>query len=225
MRILLIEDSERLRRSVASGLRKAGYAVDEAADGEEGLWAAQTHSYDAIVLDLMLPRLDGLGVLRRLREGGNNTHVLILTARDTVEDRVLGLRSGSDDYLVKPFAFDELLARIEALVRRSHGAKQPVLSVGALEIDMARRTVRRGETNLDLPPREFALLQFLALRQGQLVTRTQIESHIYDQQTEVMSNVVDSAVYSLRKKIDKPGEPSLIQTRRGMGYILEAVRS
>ena len=225
MRILLIEDSERLRRSVASGLRKAGYAVDLAADGEEGLWAAQTHVYDAIVLDLMLPKLDGLGVLRRLREASNNTHVLILTARDTVEDRVLGLRSGSDDYLVKPFAFDELLARIEALVRRSHGAKQPVLSVGGLEIDMARRTVRRGETTLDLPPREFALLQFLALRHGELVTRTQIESHIYDQQTEVMSNVVDSAIYSLRKKIDKPGEPSLIQTRRGMGYILEAVRS
>jgi DNA-binding response OmpR family regulator len=224
MRILLIEDSERLRRSVASGLRKAGYAVDEAADGEEGLWAAQANAYDAIVLDLMLPRLDGLALLRQLRESGNKTHVLILTARDAVEDRVLGLRSGSDDYLVKPFAFDELLARVEALVRRSHGAKQPVLCIGGLEIDMARRVARRGRTNLDLPPREFALLELLALRQGQLVTRTQIESHIYDQHTEVMSNVVDSAIYSLRKKIDTPGAPSLIQTRRGMGYILEAVR-
>jgi DNA-binding response OmpR family regulator len=224
MRILLIEDSERLRRSVASGLRKAGYAVDEAADGEEGLWAAQANAYDAIVLDLMLPRLDGLALLRQLRESGNKTHVLILTARDAVEDRVLGLRSGSDDYLVKPFAFDELLARVEALVRRSHGAKQPVLCIGGLEIDMARRVARRGRTNLDLPPREFALLELLALRQGQLVTRTQIESHIYDQQTEVMSNVVDSAIYSLRKKIDTPGEPSLIHTRRGMGYILESAR-
>ncbi|HSZ54520.1 MAG TPA: response regulator transcription factor [Tepidisphaeraceae bacterium] len=224
MRILLIEDSERLRRSVASGLRKAGYAVDQAADGEEGLWAAQANTYDAIVLDLMLPRLDGLALLRQLRESGNKTHVLILTARDAVEDRVLGLRSGSDDYLVKPFAFDELLARVEALVRRSHGAKQPVLCIGGLEIDMARRVARRGRTNLDLPPREFALLELLALRQGQLVTRTQIESHIYDQQTEVMSNVVDSAIYSLRKKIDTPGEPSLIHTRRGMGYILESAR-
>jgi DNA-binding response OmpR family regulator len=225
MRILLIEDSQRLRRSVGSGLRKAGYAVDEAADGEEGLWAAQANAYDVIVLDLMLPKLDGLALLRRLRESGNNAHVLILTARDAVEDRVQGLRSGSDDYLVKPFAFDELLARIEALVRRAHGAKQPVLNVGGIEIDMARRVARRGERALDLPPREFALLEFLALRQGQLVTRTQIESHIYDDQTEVMSNVVDAAIYSLRKKIDTPGAPSLIQTRRGMGYILEPVPS
>jgi DNA-binding response OmpR family regulator len=224
MRILLIEDSERLRRSVSGGLRKAGYAVDAAADGEEGLWAAQANAYDVIILDLMLPRIDGLSVLRRLREAENNTHVLILTARDTVEDRVLGLRSGSDDYLVKPFAFDELLARVEALVRRSHDTKQPVVRVGGLEIDMARRVARRGPKMLDLPPREFALLEYLALRQGQLVTRTQIESHIYDQQAELMSNVVDSAIYSLRKKIDMPGQPSLIQTRRGMGYILEAVQ-
>jgi DNA-binding response OmpR family regulator len=225
MRILLIEDSERLRRTVGGGLRKAGYAVDDAADGEEGLWAAQANTYDAIVLDLMLPKLDGLSLLRRLREAGNSTHVLILTARDAVEDRVLGLRAGSDDYLIKPFAFDELLARIEALVRRSHGTKRPVLSIGGLEIDLARRVARRGGRTLDLPPREFALLEFLALRQGQLVSRTQIESHIYDDQTQVMSNVVDSAIYSLRKKIDTPGEPSLIQTRRGMGYILEAAAS
>jgi len=221
MRVLLVEDSEKLRRSVSTGLRKAGFAVDVAGDGEAGLWYATGNEYDVIVLDLMLPKVDGLTVLRRLREMGKTTHVLILTARDTVEDRVLGLRSGSDDYLIKPFAFDELLARVEALARRGHGVKTPVIRVGEVEIDLGRRTVRRGGALLDLTPREFALLEYLAMRRGEVVTRSQIESHIYDEQVDPMSNVVDAAVYALRKKIDTPGERSLVQTRRGMGYVLD----
>lgn len=220
MRVLLVEDSDRLRQSVGTGLRRAGYAVDLSADGEEGLWYALGHEYDVIVLDLMLPKLDGLSLLRRLREAGKETHVLILTARDTVEDRVLGLRSGSDDYLVKPFAFDELLARVEALARRTHGIKQPVIRVAGLEIDPAAREVRREGNVIDLPPREFALLEYLAARRGRVVTRAEIESHVYDERSEPMSNVVDASIYALRKKIDRPGEPSLIHTRRGMGYVL-----
>lgn len=220
MRVLLVEDSERLQNSIATGLRKSGYAVDVSGDGEEGLWYASQNDYDVIVLDLMLPKLDGLSLLRRLREGGKDTHVLILTARDTVEDRVLGLRTGSDDYLVKPFAFDELLARVEALARRSHGVKDPVLRVAGIEIDTGRRIVRKGTATLELPPREFALLEYLVMRKGRVVTRSEIERHIYDDQAEPMSNVVDAAVYSLRRKIDTPGGPSLIQTRRGVGYVL-----
>jgi DNA-binding response OmpR family regulator len=222
MRVLLVEDSDRLRQSVGTGLRRAGYAVDLSADGEEGLWYALGHAYDVIVLDLMLPKLDGLSLLRRLRDAGKDTHVLILTARDTVEDRVLGLRSGSDDYLVKPFAFDELLARVEALARRAHGIKQPVIRVADLEIDPAMRAVRRGGAAIDLPPREFALLEYLAARQGRVVTRAEVEAHVYNDRCEPMSNVVDAAIYALRKKVDRPGEPSLIRTRRGMGYVLRA---
>jgi DNA-binding response OmpR family regulator len=221
MRVLLVEDSERLQRSVGTGLRKAGYAVDVTGDGEEGLWYATGNDYDVIVLDLMLPKLDGLSLLRRLREAGKDTHVIILTARDTIEDRVLGLRTGSDDYLVKPFAFDELLARVQALARRGHGVKNPVLRIGNLEIDLATRSARRGGAALDLPPREFALLEYIAMRRGKLCSRTDIEAHIYDQRAELMSNVVDAAIYALRRKIDPPGGPSLIQTRRGSGYVFD----
>jgi DNA-binding response OmpR family regulator len=225
MRVLLVEDSDRLRRSVGTGLRRAGYAVDVSADGEEGLWYALGHEYDVIILDLMLPRLDGLSLLRRLRDEGKDTHVLILTAKDTVEDRVLGLRTGSDDYLVKPFDFDELLARVEALTRRAHGIKQPVIRVADLAIDPAARTVLRDGLPLELPPREFALLEYLAVRQGRIVTRAEVESHVYDDRAEPMSNVVDAAIYAIRKKIDPPGGPSLIQTRRGVGYVLQGQRA
>jgi DNA-binding response OmpR family regulator len=222
MRILVIEDSERLRRSLATGLRKSGYAVDLAADGAQGLWSAQSNSYDVIVLDLMLPEVDGLTVLQTLRGKEINSHILILTAKDTVEDRVRGLRLGADDYLVKPFAFDELLARIEVLTRRRHGIKAPQIVIGDLKVDMAARTVRRGGEIIDLPPREYALLEYLALRKGQVVSRTDIEQHIYDEHAEPASNVVDAAVYALRRKIDPSEGPSFIQTRRGMGYTLLA---
>jgi DNA-binding response OmpR family regulator len=224
MRVLVIEDSPRLQRSIVTGLRKSGFAVDATGDGEEGLWYAKGVEYDVIVLDLMLPKLDGLSLLRRLRESGKTTHVLILTAKDTVEDRVVGLRSGADDYLIKPFAFDELLARVEALARRAHGVKRTLLCVESLEIDTSQRIARKGEEVLTLPPREYALLEYLAMRKGQLVTRAEIEAHIYDDQTEPNSNVVESAIYSLRRRIDPPGGPSLIQTRRGLGYLLGAAQ-
>ncbi len=227
MRVLLIEDSERLQRSIATGLKKEGYAVDVAGDGVNGLYQATHHDYDLIVLDLMLPALDGLSLLRKLRERNDahkDAHVLVLTARDTVDDRVAGLRAGADDYLVKPFAFEELLARIQALMRRRHNMKNPVLAVGDLQIDTVSRRVLLDGQQVDLSAREFALLHFMALRRGEVVSRTQIEEHLYDDQATLMSNVIDAAVYLLRKKIDVPGRPSLIQTRRGMGYVLCADR-
>jgi len=216
MRLLLIEDYPPLRASVSQGLREAGFAVDAAADGREGLWYAESNAYDAVILDLMLPKMDGLEVLRRLRGKGVETHVLILTAKDAVEDRVRGLNAGADDYLTKPFAFAELLARLRALVRRQYDAKDPVVRVGDLEIDTLARTARRGGRAQALTAREFAILQMLALRAGQVVSRTDLWDH------EATSNVVDVYVARLRRKIDRPGLPPLIHTRRGQGYVLEA---
>jgi DNA-binding response OmpR family regulator len=221
VRILFVEDSKRLQRSVGTGLRKAGYAVDITGDGEEGLWYAESNDYDVIILDLMLPSLDGLTVLRQLRERGRNTHILILTAKDTVEDRVRGLKMGADDYLVKPFAFDELLARVQALARRAYRVKDARVVVGDLEIDTARKIVRRAGGVIDLTPREYRLLEYLALRRGEVISRTEIETHIYDERVEPMSNVVDSAICHLRKKIDLSGFSPLIHTCRGMGYTLK----
>ena len=220
MRVLLVEDEKRLQFYVSRGLRNAGYAVDVADNGEDGLWLAESNQYDTIVLDLMLPKLDGITVLQRLRTQGIDTHVLILTARDTVDDRVYGLEQGADDYLIKPFDLKELLARVHALARRSYGKKSPRIILGDLRIDMVSRTVTSNGTAVDLRPREYALLEYLALRQGEVVSRTEIEQHIYDEQAEAMSNVVDSSICLLRKKIDRPGKPSLIETRRGMGYVL-----
>ena len=223
MRILLVEDSPRLSRNIATALRRSGYAVDTAADGVEGLWLAESHDYDAIVLDIMLPKRDGLDVLRTLRAGGRPAHVLLLTARDTVADRVTGLQAGADDYLVKPFALEELLARVQALCRRAYGTKQPRVTVGDLEIDSAARTVRRAGRPVELTAREYQLLEYLVRRRGEVVSRTDIEAHIYDGMVDPMSNVVDSAVCSLRKKIAVAGAAGpLIHTRRGLGYVLEA---
>ena len=221
VRILLIEDSPRLQRSLGTALRKTGYALDVAGDGEQGLWLAMSHDYDVIVLDIMLPKRDGLSVLAELRRQGNMVHVLLLTARDTVPDRVQGLQSGADDYLVKPFALDELLARVQALGRRVHGTKQPRLQVGDLEIDTLARCARRAGLPVDLTAREYLLLEYLVRRRGQVVTRTEIEAHIYDELVDPMSNVVDSAVCSLRKKLSAADSPALIHTRRGQGYVLE----
>jgi DNA-binding response OmpR family regulator len=216
VKILLVEDSKRLRTSLASGLRKAGFSVDATGDGSEGLWLAESNNYDVLVLDLMLPTLDGLTLLGKLRRA-KDTHVLILTAKDTVQDRVRGLRAGADDYLIKPFAFEELVARVQALCRRGYGRKTSRLVVGPLEIDLAKKSAVCAGAPLDLSAREFALLEYLALRQGELVSRSEIEEHIYDDLAEPMSNVVDSAVCILRRKLKRP----LIHTRRGLGYILE----
>jgi len=221
MRILFVEDSKRLQRSIAIGLKKAGYTVDVTGDGQEGLWFAESYDYDVIILDLMLPGMDGLTILKRLREQEKKAFVLILTAKDTVEDKVEGLQTGADDYLVKPFAFEELLARIQALIRRKYGIKTNTINIGELEIDLARCAVLRNGKEIDLMPREYALLEFLALRKGTLVSRAEIEEHIYDERVDPMSNVVDSAICTLRKKIDSSDEPSIIKTRRGMGYIIE----
>ena len=221
MRILLIEDSSRLQRSITLGLRKAGYKVDATGDGEEGLWYAESSDYDVIILDLMLPGLDGLSILRKLREKQKPVYVLILSAKDTVEDRVAGLESGADDYLIKPFAFDELLARVQSLIRRKYHIGSNIISLGGLEIDINKRTVSRSGRGIELTPREYSLLEFLTLQRGNVVTRTEIEKHIYDEHVEPMSNVIDAAISSLRKKVDKPGKNSLIITRRGHGYIIE----
>ena len=222
MKVLLVEDSVRLQMSVGRALRKAGYALDVTDNGEDGLWQAEANDYDVIVLDIMLPKLDGLSLLRQLRQKGKGTHVLLLTARDTVEDRVQGLQLGADDYLVKPFALEELLARIEALCRRAYGSKQTRFVIADLEIDTAAKEVFRAGNLVRLKPREYLLLEYLARRSGQVVTRGEIEAHIYDDSVDPMSNVVESAVCSLRKKISAPNPAPLIHTRHGLGYVLKA---
>jgi DNA-binding response OmpR family regulator len=221
MRVLIVEDSARLQKTLATALRRSNYAVDVAGDGEEGLWRAETTSYDLVILDIMLPKRDGLSVLGELRRKGNTVHVLLLTARDTVADRVTGLRGGADDYLIKPFALEEMLARGETLCRRAYGTKQTRLLIADLEVDTVSRTARRAAQTLDLTAREYLLLEYLAHRRGHIVSRTEIEDHIYDGQVDPMSNVVDSAICSLRKKIATPGSEPLIHTKRGLGYIFD----
>jgi DNA-binding response OmpR family regulator len=222
VRILLVEDSERLCRYVGAALKKSGYLVDVARDGKEGLWLAESNDYDVIVLDIMLPELDGLSLLRELRRKGRITHVLCLTAKDTVDDRVSGLKAGADDYLIKPFAQKELLARVEALCRRAYGNKQNRLTIADLEIDIGAKDVFRAGHPVKLKPREYSLLEYLARRAGEVVSRQEIEAHIYNNEADPMSNVVDSAICSLRKKIGYFSSTPLIHTRHGMGYVLKA---
>lgn len=221
MRILLVEDAASLRRPVVKALKASGYAVDETGDGEEGCWLASEHEYDVILLDIMLPGMDGREILKKMRADGDETPVLFLTAKDTIEDRVAGLRLGADDYLVKSFAIEELIARVEALGRRRYHRSTPVLKVGDLVLDASAKTVVRGGCELKLPAQLFSLLEFLMLRAGQVVTRSEIEEHIYDEQANPMSNVVDTAVCALRRAI-KTSESNtpLIHTRRGQGYMI-----
>ncbi len=221
MRILLVEDSERLAGSIRAGLRRLGHAVDVVHDGPRGLSYARNNPYELLVLDILLPGMTGLEILRQLRADGADTPVLLLTAKDTVEDRVDGLRAGADDYLVKPFAFEELAARVEALGRRAGGRATPRLEVSDLVIETAGRRVLRGERELDLSRREYALLEFLASRCGETVSRIEIEDHLYDEQTLPMSNVVASTICALRDKLEADGEPRLIHTRRGLGYVMQ----
>jgi len=220
LRVLVVEDSAPLRESLELGLAREGFAVDTAADGEAGLSLARNNPYDVLVLDLLLPKLDGISVLARLREKSDRPHVLVLTARDRVEDRVQGLNEGADDYLVKPFAFDELLARVHALVRRRYEEHSRRVEVGGLALDLVSRTAaHRGET-LDLTAREYALLEYLALRRGQTVTREEIEDHVYGVHKLPASNAVDSTVCLLRQKLGPDGR-TLIRTLRGRGYVLD----
>lgn len=218
--MLLVEDYRPLRQSLSQGLREAGFALDVTGDGTEGLWYAEGNPYDAIVLDLMLPGVDGLEILRRIRGKGIQSPVLILTAKDTVADRVTGLDAGADDYLVKPFAFEELLARIRALVRRRYDEKRPGIEVGDLRIDPAARRVHRGDTEIELTRREYALLEYLAMRAGQVVPREDIWEHIYEFNSVTTSNVVDVYIGYLRRKIEGPGLTPLIHTIRGQGYMV-----
>jgi DNA-binding response OmpR family regulator len=218
MRVLLIEDYEPLRESVARGLREAGFAVDATGDGREGLAYTSTCDYDVIVLDLMLPGVDGLTILQQLRERRNPVHVLVLTAKGTLADRVRGLNLGADDYLVKPFAFEELVARVSALVRRKYQAKSPVIRAADLEIDTSSRTVRRGGRVVALTSREYAVLELLARRANQVVSRDEIWDRIYDFDAGPHSNVIDVFIASLRRKLEQDGLPRLIHTRRGLGY-------
>jgi DNA-binding response OmpR family regulator len=220
MRVLVVEDSLSLRRSIAEALRHHRYSVDTVGDGGSALRSVEETPYDLIILDLMIPAIDGFSVLTRLRRQNNQTPVLVLTAKDTVADRVNGLRAGADDYLTKPFAFEELLARVETVIRRSHVVRTTVIRIGEVEINLARRCVTRNGREVTLARREFALLEFLVLHRNEVVTRQAIEAHIYDSLVEPMSNVVDAAIYALRRVIDKPGAASMIETRRGVGYIL-----
>lgn len=221
MKLLLVEDSEALRRPVVKALKASGFAVDATGDGQEGLWMALEHDYDVIILDIMLPSLDGREVLKKLREANNESPVLFLTAKDSIEDRVAGLRLGADDYLVKSFAIEELIARVEALARRKYQTRSPKLIVGDLTLDRSAKTVMRGEQPLSLSSQLFALLEYLMLHAGSVISRTQIEQHIYDEQVSPMSNVVDTAICALRKAIAvSKNNPALIHTRRGMGYVI-----
>ncbi|MCB9851139.1 MAG: response regulator transcription factor [Phycisphaerales bacterium] len=220
MRVLIVEDYAPLRLSIAQGLGEAGFAVDSAQDGEEGLWYAQANTYDAIILDIMLPRIDGLTILRKIRDADGTTPVLLLTAKDTVADRVYGLDLGADDYLTKPFAFEELMARVRAITRRGYDIANPLIRVQDLEVNTAARTVRRGDRNIELTAREYALLEFLAMRAGEVVTRTDVWEHLYSFHDSAESNVVDVYIGYLRKKLEHPTLPPLIHTRRGQGYVL-----
>jgi len=219
VRVLVIEDEVRVRSFLVRGLEEAGFAVDSAAAGDEGLHMALVHPYDAILLDLGLPGKDGLSVLRELRASKRATPVLILSAREELEDRVRGLDLGADDYLGKPFAFAELLARLRALLRRGT-ARASALQVDDLEIDLVTRKVRRGGRSIELTAKEFALLEYLARHAGEVVTRTMIAEHVWDLNFDSFSNVIDVYIRYLRRKIDEPFERKLIHTRRGIGYVL-----
>lgn len=215
MRLLLIEDEPDLLSGLTRALRRAGYSVDTAEDGEEGLFKALEIDYDAIILDVMLPRLDGWGVLKKLREK-KSTPVMMLTARDATKDRVRGFDTGADDYLVKPFELDELLARLRALIRRSAGRSTPAIEIGAVKIDAASRTVTLGGEPVALTSREYAVLEYLALHRGKLVTRTTLYEHLYDESGDTLSNMMDVLIYNLRTKLGR----DLITTRRGHGYCI-----
>ncbi|HSJ03359.1 MAG TPA: heavy metal response regulator transcription factor [Verrucomicrobium sp.] len=221
MHILIVEDERRSREFLAKGLQEAGYVVDQAADGEDGLQAASDSEFDLIVLDVMLPRRDGWQVLEQLRDKGCETPVLFLTARDSVPDRVRGLELGADDYLVKPFAWTEFLARVRTLLRRSPVRTAELLRVADLELDLPRMKARRGRLAIDLTAKEFLLLSLLARRKGEVLSRTTISEQVWDMNFSTDSNAVDVAMGRLRRKVDEPFENKLIHTQRGLGYILE----
>lgn len=223
MRILIIEDDPVIADFIGKGLRESGFAVDHAADGETGLRRALDERYDALIVDLMLPRLDGLALIDTLRARGRRTPVLILSAKHSVDDRVRGLQAGGDDYLTKPFAFAELVARLQALIRRATGAAEPTrITVGDLTLDLLTRHVERAGQALDLRPREYALLEYLMRHPGHVVTKTMILSHVWGYNFDPGTNVVDVLVSRLREKLDRNFDTKLLHTVRGVGYVLKA---
>jgi two-component system copper resistance phosphate regulon response regulator CusR len=223
MRLLLVEDDRRIANFVAKGLRENAYAVDVSPDGADALYQASLNTYDAIILDVMLPVKDGFNVCRELRENNIKTPILMLTARDTVEDRIAGLDWGADDYLIKPFAFDELLARLRALLRRSGEIRPPRIIIADLEIDTTAQRVWRKGREIPLTTKEYGLLEYLAREKGKVVTRAAIAEHVWDENFDVFSNLIEVYIKRLRAKVDEGFGAQLIHTRRGAGYILDDV--
>jgi two-component system, OmpR family, copper resistance phosphate regulon response regulator CusR len=223
MRLLLVEDDLGIARFVAKGLREQSYAVDVVATGEDALYQAAINTYDVIILDVMIPAPDGFQVCRELREAGSRVPVLMLTARDAVEDRIHGLDKGADDYLTKPFEFRELLARLRALLRRSDNLRPPTLAVSDLLLDTAGRTASRGGHNIPLTNKEYALLEFLACNAGRVVGRAEIAEHVWDEEFDAFSNLIEVYVNRVRRKIDCGSHKPLLHTRRGAGYVLSDV--
>jgi two-component system OmpR family response regulator len=222
MRILLVEDDQKIASFVQTGLKSAGFAVDHAPSGPDGLHLALTEPYDAAIIDIMLPGLDGLNLIDQVRKEKIDTPIIILSAKDSVNDRVNGLQRGGDDYLTKPFAFSELLARVQALIRRSSGASEPTrLSIGELSLDLTSRKVFRSGKRIDLQPLEYSLLEYLMRNAGRVVSKTMIMEHVWDYYFDPQTNVVEARICRLRDKVDKPFSDKLIHTVRGVGYVLK----
>ena len=220
MRILVVDDDVRLASVIERGLIEEGYAIDVSHDGEEARYLGEIRAYDLVILDIMMPKVDGLTVCRALREAGRDTPILLLTARDAIDDRVRGLDAGADDYLIKPFAFDELLARVRALTRRHAPTRSTVLTIGALRLDTVARKLERDGEPVDLTAKEYAVLEYLMRNPGALITRGMVEEHAWNNDFDSVSNLVDVYIRRLRAKIDRPGESSAIETVRGAGYRL-----
>ena len=223
MRVLVVEDDNRIAAFVAKGLRENSYAVDIASDGDEAVYMTSINSYDVFILDVNLPKKDGFEVCRELRESGNKKPVLMLTARDAVDDRISGLDTGADDYLIKPFEFRELLARLRALLRRNAEVRSPKIIIADLEIDTVSQNVRRGGKHVDLTTKEYSLIEFLAVNKGKVVGREEISEHVWDDTFDPFSNLIEVYIKRLRKKLDEGFGVQLIHTRRGSGYILDDV--
>jgi len=222
LRVLVIEDDKKIASFVVKGFKQAGFAVDHASDGDDGIHLALHESYDAAVIDIMLPKLDGLSLIEELRRNKINTPVIILSAKRSVDDRIKGLQTGSDDYLTKPFSFSELLARVQALIRRASGAAETtLLTFGNLSMDILKREVTRADKRINLQPREFALLEYLMRNAGRMVSKTIIMEHVYDYNFDPQTNVVDVLVCRLRDKVDRDFEKKMIHTIRGVGYVLK----
>lgn len=221
MRLLIVEDEKTLANLIKKGFEEEGFAVDVAYDGEDGLYFAQNNVYDAIVLDIMLPIIDGVSLLKTLRSQNNSTPVIMLTAKDTLKDKVLGLDSGSDDYLTKPFSFEELLSRTKAIIRRRYATSSPIITINDLEIDTAKKTVKRANVAIELSAKEYALLEFLAVNKDKVVSRTMIIEHLYNEDFDLDSNIIDVFINKLRNKIDRNFNKKLIHTIRGMGYSIK----